>query len=188
MSREELRPAPGLAGLRFLSDSLERFADGPMHLAEYRLSRSAVPDTASAFEAWLHDRCAAFLVAHAHLGHERYRRHAFRARSFLTGDRTLLAASRYLLSEWDDFERCVDATALTAAGIRALARQGRSGGPGVGPFATEGDETAPARKPSWWFNTSMLQLRLPDGAGVSFAELRPGAVQPDGGCSTAGGD
>jgi hypothetical protein len=38
-----------------------------------------------------------------------------------------------------DFEHCADATALTAAALRALKRQGRfdRGGP-VGPFATEG--------------------------------------------------
>jgi hypothetical protein len=153
---------------------------------------------------------------------------------------------RYILSEWEDFEHCADATALTAAGIRALVRQKRFDGPGVGPFRTEGESfaalhheyahcalktfedyvrprrdprgwksddlakgyeggneeaqaafidqkkigypvcaIAPARKLSWWFNTSMLQLRLLRDAGVSFATLQPGAVQAASGCPPA---
>jgi hypothetical protein len=46
---------------------------------------------------------------------------------------------RYPWSEYEDYEHCADASALSAAGIRALHRQGLMNGPGVGPFATEGD-------------------------------------------------
>jgi hypothetical protein len=153
---------------------------------------------------------------------------------------------RYILSEWEDFEHCADATALTAAGIRALVRQKRFDGPGVGPFRTEGESfaalhheyahcalqtfeeyvrprrdprgwksedlaqgyeggneaaqaafidqkkigypvaaIAPARKLSWWFNASMLQLRLLRDSGVGFATLQPGSVQPASGCPPA---
>jgi len=469
MTRDQVREAPDLAGLAFLSDNLERFADAAMHTDDYRLNRASVPDTNEAYEAWLYDRCATFLTAYAHLGAQRYLRHALRACSFyvskidragmftlkrnerdlaydskyshvrgvlayyaltgdeaaleagrnmarmwrdeplfmvpyreghargadklwterllgtgleglvygflLTGDADLLAAARevfetahrhittadqaeldaitkgrfppqncfvhsaeqhgggkaedpwcsgwmvvllvdpllryqeltgdartdeifvrlvraqrdvgsvyfrgnprrdsflqpslcyeakgenrrtlsplegfglrpdgarYILSEWEDFEHCADATALTAAGIRALVRQGRFDGPGVGPFRSEGESfvalhheyahcarrtfedyvrprrdprgwksddlaqgyeggneeaqaafidkrkigypvaaIAPARKLSWWFNTSMLQLRLLHDSGVSFARLQPGAVQAASGC------
>ncbi len=469
MTREQVRATPDLAGLAFLSDNLERFADAAMHRVDYRLNRASVPDTNEAYEAWLYDRCATFLTAYVHLGAQRYLRHAMRACSFyvskidragmftlkrnerdlsydskyshvrgvlayyaltgdeaaleagrnmarmwrdeplfmvpyregharaadklwterllgtgleglvygflLTGDADLLAAARevfetahrhitttnqaeldaitrvhfppqncfvhsaeqhdggkaedpwcsgwmvdllidpllryqeltgdartdeifvrlvraqrdvgsvyfrgnprtdsflrpslcyepkdenprtlsplegfglrpdgarYILSEWEDFEHCADATALTAAGIRALVRQGRFGGPGVGPFGSEGESfvalhheyahcalrvfedyvrprrdprrwksddlaqgyeggnedaqavfidkkkigypvsaIAPARKLSWWFNASMLQLRLLRDSGVSFARLQPGAVQAASGC------
>jgi len=42
--------------------------------------------------------------------------------------------------EYSDFEHCPDATALTAAAVRALVRQGKfgRGGP-IGPFASEGE-------------------------------------------------
>lgn len=42
--------------------------------------------------------------------------------------------------EYDDIEHCADATALTAAAIRALVQQGKfdEGGP-IGPFASEGE-------------------------------------------------
>jgi hypothetical protein len=48
--------------------------------------------------------------------------------------------ARSTFGEWDDFEHCADATALTAAAIRGLKRQGRyeQGGP-IGPFASEGE-------------------------------------------------
>ncbi len=48
--------------------------------------------------------------------------------------------SRAHFGEYDDIEHCADATALTAAAIRALVQQGRfdDGGP-IGPFASEGE-------------------------------------------------
>jgi hypothetical protein len=41
--------------------------------------------------------------------------------------------------EWDDFEHCADSTAMTAAALRALKREGKfdAGGP-IGPFSSEG--------------------------------------------------
>jgi len=48
--------------------------------------------------------------------------------------------SRQHFGEYDDIEHCADATALTAAAIRALVQQGKfdEGGP-FGPFASEGE-------------------------------------------------
>lgn len=48
--------------------------------------------------------------------------------------------TRVSFGEYDDIEHCADATALTAAAIRALVKQGRfdEGGP-IGPFASEGE-------------------------------------------------
>ncbi|MBI4508372.1 MAG: hypothetical protein HY698_01970 [Deltaproteobacteria bacterium] len=37
---------------------------------------------------------------------------------------------------------------------------------------------APNRKLSWWFNTSMLQFRLLEEAGIEIPSLLPGQVQP----------
>jgi hypothetical protein len=47
--------------------------------------------------------------------------------------------SRHNAGEYSDYEHCPDATALTAAALRALVRQGKfdRGGP-IGPFASEG--------------------------------------------------
>lgn len=41
--------------------------------------------------------------------------------------------------EWDDFQHCPDATALTAAAIRGLKRRGTFDVPGPAPFMTEGE-------------------------------------------------
>jgi hypothetical protein len=48
--------------------------------------------------------------------------------------------TRHNAGEYSDYEHCPDATALTAAAVRALVRQGRfdQGGP-IGPFASEGE-------------------------------------------------
>ncbi len=46
---------------------------------------------------------------------------------------------RKTFSDWNDFEHCADATALTAAAIRGLKRLGKFDAPGVGPFKTEGE-------------------------------------------------
>jgi hypothetical protein len=52
-----------------------------------------------------------------------------------------LAASgvRQNFGQPDDYEHCTDATALTAAGIRALVRQGKFAASPVPPFASEGE-------------------------------------------------
>ena len=47
--------------------------------------------------------------------------------------------SRYLSSEWDDFDHCADATALSAAALRAARRLNEFDRPGPAPFRTEGD-------------------------------------------------
>lgn len=48
------------------------------------------------------------------------------------------AGVRRTYGDYSDFEHCADATALTAAALRGLARQGRlEGGDPVGPFANE---------------------------------------------------
>jgi hypothetical protein len=48
--------------------------------------------------------------------------------------------TRHNAGEYSDYEHCPDATALTAAAVRALVRQGKfdQGGP-IGPFASEGE-------------------------------------------------
>lgn len=159
----------------------------------------------------------------------------------LYGYGTQVDGQRRPQGEWDDFEHCADATALTAAAIRALKRQNRFNGPGVGPFKTEGEsfialheeysfcarktfkywsrtkrdprnwngdelargysggdrvaqnkwlekehigyavhDTSPPRKLSWWFNTSLLQFRLLDEAGVNMQTIRAGTMNPPG--------
>jgi hypothetical protein len=149
------------------------------------------------------------------------------------------SGTRHNFGAYDDFEHCTDATALTAAGIRALVRQGKFGSAAaspVGPFASEGESfvalhhefaacakqtfagdsrpnrdpsawsaaqlaagagnpagfiadnligyprypSAPQRKLSWWFNTSMLQFGLLSDAGVKVPNLTPGRIQPAG--------
>ena len=47
--------------------------------------------------------------------------------------------SRYLSSQWDDFDHCSDATALSAAALRALRRLGGFDRPGPHSFRTEGE-------------------------------------------------
>lgn len=135
--------------------------------------------------------------------------------------------------EWSDFEHCADATALTAAALRALVRTGQYDKRPIGPFKNEGDsilqlhqellscaqrtfeeETRPmripaawtsaqlkagasnpaafilnnkigfpshmldpARKISWWFNTSLQEFKLMDEAGIRVDALSPGKVQ-----------
>jgi hypothetical protein len=144
---------------------------------------------------------------------------------------------RHNFGEYDDFEHCADATALTAAAIRALTRQGKLGDNPVPPFASEGESfvqlfhefsscaervfaedtrphrdpatwtsadlaagaadpaafilqnkigfpshpSAPQRKLSWWFNSSMLQYGLLADASLDVPMLAPGKV-PGPGC------
>ncbi len=46
--------------------------------------------------------------------------------------------ARAFFGDGTDAEHCTDASAISAAGIRALSRQGKMNGPGTAPFATEG--------------------------------------------------
>ncbi|HVR63599.1 MAG TPA: hypothetical protein VMU50_16980 [Polyangia bacterium] len=76
----------------------------------------------------------------------------------------------------DDVEHCTDATALTAAGIRALVRQGKFADNPIGPFASEGesfvalhhefaacakqtfaDWTRPHRDPATWTSADLAR-------------------------------
>jgi hypothetical protein len=47
--------------------------------------------------------------------------------------------SRTTFGEWDDWQHCADASALTAAGLRALRQQGIYDEGAIGPFASEGE-------------------------------------------------
>jgi hypothetical protein len=80
-----------------------------------------------------------------------------------------------------DVEHCTDATALTAAGIRALVRQGKFAANPTGPFASEGDsfvalhhEFAACAKDN--FEASSRTRR--DPAAWSSAELASGVASP----------
>jgi hypothetical protein len=85
-----------------------------------------------------------------------------------------VAGNRVNKGEYDDFQHCTDATALTAAGIRALVRQGKFASTPVGPFASEGDsflalhhefaacarqtfesDSRPRRDPGVWSSTDL---------------------------------
>jgi hypothetical protein len=46
---------------------------------------------------------------------------------------------RHNAGEYDDFQHCLDATALTAAGVRALTRTGGYDQNPIGPFSSEGE-------------------------------------------------
>lgn len=157
----------------------------------------------------------------------------------LYGAGLLASGARDNQGQYDDYQHCADATALTAVALVALQRQGKFNGPGVGPFATEGasftamhhefslcaanafryhartgrdprtwtsgalaagysngvasaqttwinnnkigfasHESAPQRKLSWWFNTSMLQFSVLSSTVLDFATLKGGNVQP----------
>ncbi|HET7710591.1 MAG TPA: hypothetical protein VFL80_01540 [Thermoanaerobaculia bacterium] len=89
---------------------------------------------------------------------------------------------RYSAGDYNDFEHCTDATALTAVGLRALARQGKlnQGGP-IGPFASEGaallqlhHEFAFCSQMTFAFQTRLRR----DPATWSSAELAAGAADP----------
>ena len=47
--------------------------------------------------------------------------------------------TRYALSNWDDFDHCADATAISAAALRSLRKTGGYDRPGPRPFTSEGD-------------------------------------------------
>jgi len=93
----ELMPADGLAlarleGMSFLSENMTRFGLGALHDEGYYPSgyagkpgdpaSAAVVDLTLAYEAWLYDRCATYLIGYAHSGEVRFYRHALRACSF----------------------------------------------------------------------------------------------------------
>jgi len=136
--------------------------------------------------------------------------------------------------DYTDFEHCADATALSAATLRALKRTGQYDLRPVGPFASEGasflqlhhellscaqrtftEQTRPLRNPanwtsrqlaagasnsasfilsnkigfptqvlqpsrklSWWFNSSILQHKMLQEAGITIGSLTPGKIQP----------
>ena len=88
----ELQQSPKLKGLSFLSENLGRFGLGALYDEGYRPSgypgklgdpaSAAVVDLTQAYEAWLYDRCATYLIGYAHSGEPRFYRHALRACSF----------------------------------------------------------------------------------------------------------
>jgi hypothetical protein len=82
MSREEMVNSPRLKGLTFLSDNLRVFANGARYDEGYPMKPEAVLDPVTAYEGWLYDRCATFLIAHVHLGERENLRHALRGCSY----------------------------------------------------------------------------------------------------------
>ncbi|MCC6996839.1 MAG: hypothetical protein IT370_19665 [Deltaproteobacteria bacterium] len=57
----------------------------------------------------------------------------------LYGAGLAVGGARMTYGDYSDYEHCTDATALTAAALRGLRRQGKfDAGPAIGPFATEG--------------------------------------------------
>ena len=100
----------------------------------------------------------------------------------LYGSGLFASGTRRNYGEWDDFEHCTDATALTAAALRALARQGKldQGGP-IGPFPTEGaslvqlhHEFAFCSQTTFAYWTRLRR----DPAVWTSADLAPGAADP----------
>lgn len=69
-------------GVRWLSDAASGFLRSAMFDEPYPLAPEAIPDMTKAYEAWLYDRCATFLLGHAHLGGREMLRHALRTCSF----------------------------------------------------------------------------------------------------------
>jgi hypothetical protein len=79
--------APEFAGIAPLSTALRRFTTSAMYSESYALNPDpeSVVDPLTNFEGWLYDRCATFLVAHAHTGDEALLRHALRSCSHYAG-------------------------------------------------------------------------------------------------------
>jgi hypothetical protein len=75
---------PALAGLAFLSQSLRVFAGAALYDEPYAINPDpdSVPDPKSAYEGWLYDRCATYLIAYTHVGEPRFLRAALRACSY----------------------------------------------------------------------------------------------------------
>ncbi|HXI56743.1 MAG TPA: hypothetical protein VNO55_11830 [Polyangia bacterium] len=93
------------------------------------------------------------------------------------------AGVRQNYGQYDDFQHCSDATALTSAGIRALVRQGKFNSTPVGPFATEGDsflalhhEFAACARQTFQYDSRPRR----DPAVWSSADLAGGAANPAG--------
>jgi hypothetical protein len=88
--------APDLAGVAYLSDALLGFGLSAMYAEPYALNPDpdSVPDPVSHYEAWLYDRCATFLIGHAHTGDERFLRHALRSCTYYAGQIALSGPAR----------------------------------------------------------------------------------------------
>ncbi|EYF02775.1 Hypothetical protein CAP_6510 [Chondromyces apiculatus DSM 436] len=91
--------------------------------------------------------------------------------------------SRATFGEWDDWQHCADATAITAAGLRALKQAGIYEEGAVGPFASEGEallamhhELAACAERG--FENATRERR--DPANWTSAELAAGAGDPAG--------
>jgi hypothetical protein len=93
------------------------------------------------------------------------------------------AGVRQNYGQYDDFQHCSDATALTSAGIRGLVRQGKFNSTPIGPFATEGDsflalhhEFAACARQTFEYDSRPRR----DPAVWSSADLAGGAADPAG--------
>ncbi len=100
----------------------------------------------------------------------------------LYGSGLFAGGTRGNYGQYDDTEHCTDATALTAAALRGLARQGKldQGGP-IGPFPTEGASLVQLQNEfafcsmmtfTYWTRTRR------DPAVWTSADLAPGAADP----------
>jgi hypothetical protein len=71
-------------GLNFFSIALRAFAGSALYDEGYPLNPDpdSVPDPKTAYEGWLYDRCATFLLAHVHTGETRFLRAAHRSCSY----------------------------------------------------------------------------------------------------------
>jgi hypothetical protein len=91
--------------------------------------------------------------------------------------------TRFFNGEFSDYEHCPDATALTAAAIRGLVRQGKynEGGP-VGPFATEGESFLQLHHEFAFCARTTLAVRnatiYHDPSAWTSAKLAAGAADP----------
>jgi hypothetical protein len=91
------------------------------------------------------------------------------------------SGTRVNSGDWADFEHCSDATALTAAALRALVRQGGFDQNPVGPFASEGESLLALHRElaSCAERTFKEQTRLKrDPSSWTSAELAAGASDP----------
>ena len=91
------------------------------------------------------------------------------------------AGARDARPEWDDFEHCADATALTAAGVRASKRLGTFDLNPVGPFASEGESFVALHREfaacaRWVFEYHIRPNRAP--SRWSAEELAEGLSDP----------
>jgi hypothetical protein len=82
MPRGDVLESPRVKGLAYLSDNFGPFVDGAVFHDGYASKPEAVPDPTAAFEAWLYDRCATFLMSYAHSGTAQHLRNGYRACSY----------------------------------------------------------------------------------------------------------